>query len=218
LCRSHPGLFPAYGLHPMYLAEHDDADIARVRDVILREGAVAVGECGLDFFVAGLDPDRQRTLFDAQLALARELDLPLIVHARRAVDEVIQRVRRIGGLRGVVHSFSGSMEQAQQLFKLGFHLGIGGPLTYERAQRLRRTVAEMPLEYLLLESDAPDQPNASARGARNEPSAIVEVATVIAALRGVEVQQIAAATTANARRLFALDRFAAVDQVAARES
>src|SRR5690606_28481572 len=129
-------------------------------------------------------PERQRHLFDAQLRLAREFDLPLVLHARRAVDEIILRLRRIGGLRGVVHSFSGSPEQARQLFQLGFHLGIGGPVTYARAQRLRGLVATMPIEHLLLESDAPDQPNASARGSRNEPAAIVEVAGVVAELRG----------------------------------
>ena len=206
LCRGRHDLFAAYGLHPIYLDQHGDNDIDVVRDTILREGAIAIGECGLDFFVAGLDPDRQRRLFDAQLKLAREFELPLILHARRAVDEVILRLRRIGGLRGVVHSFSGSSVQARQLFQLGFHLGIGGPVTYERAQRLRGLIATMPIEHLLLESDAPDQPNASARGARNEPASIIEVAEVIAGLRGVDVATIAAATSANAIRLFRLDQ------------
>ena len=153
-----------------------------------------------------LNPDRQRRLFHAHLKLAREFESPLISHARRAVDEVILRLRRIGGLRGVVHSFSGSSVQARQLFQLGFHLGIGGPVTYERAQRLRGLIATMPIEHLLLESDAPDQPNASARGARNEPASIIEVAEVIAGLRGVDVATIAAATSANAIPLFPLDQ------------
>ncbi|HWT15179.1 MAG TPA: TatD family hydrolase [Patescibacteria group bacterium] len=206
LCRGRDDRFAAYGLHPMYLDRHVDDDIDAVRDTIVREGAVAIGECGLDFYVTGLDPQRQRLLFDAQLRLARELDLPLILHARRAVEEVIQRLRRIGGLRGVVHSFSGSAEQARQLFDLGFHLGIGGPVTYDRAQRLRGIVATMPIAHLLLESDAPDQPNASARGARNEPATIVEVAGVIADLRGEDIAEVAARTTANAIRLFRLDQ------------
>ena len=195
LCRGRHDLFAAYGLHPIYLDQHGDNDIDVVRDTILREGAIAIGECGLDFFVAGLDPDRQRRLFDAQLKLAREFELPLILHARRAVDEVILRQRR-----------SGSSVQARQLFQLGFHLGIGGPVTYERAQRLRGLIATMPIEHLLLESDAPDKPNASARGARNEPASIIEVAEVIAGLRGVDVATIAAATSANAIRLFRLDQ------------
>ena len=207
LCRDRGELFAAYGLHPMYLDQHADSDIDAVRAALAQERAIAVGECGLDFFVAGLDPERQRALFDAQLRLARDFDLALILHARRAVNEVILRLRRIGGLRGVVHSFSGSIEQARQLFQLGFHLGIGGPVTYERAQRLRGLVATMPIEFLLLESDAPDQPNASARGARNEPAAIIDVAQTIAGLRGVDVADIATATTANAIRLFRLDQF-----------
>ena len=212
LCRGRGDRFAAYGLHPLYLDRHRDTDLERIREYLRREGAVAVGECGLDFFVDGLDRERQRQLLDAQLQIACEFDLPLILHARRAVDEVIQRLRRVGGLRGVVHSFSGSIEQAQQLWMLGFHLGIGGPVTYERAQRLRRIVAAMPIEWLLLESDAPDQPNASARGGRNEPASIVEVAAVIAGLRGVDAATIATATSANAVRLFRLDQagFAAV--------
>lgn len=206
LCRGRSDLFAAYGLHPMYLQQHADSDIDWVRDALSREPAVAVGECGLDFYIDNLDPERQRALFDAQLRLAHDADLPLILHARRAVDEVILRLRRVGGLRGVVHSFSGSPEQARQLFQLGFHLGIGGPVTYERAQRLRGIVAHMPIDQLLLESDAPDQPTASARGSRNEPASLVEVATTIAALRGVDVADIAAATTTNAIRLFGLDQ------------
>jgi len=206
LCRGRRDRFAAYGLHPMYLERHRDADLQQIGTFIAREGAVAVGECGLDFFLAGLDRERQCQLFDAQLLIAREFDLPLILHARRAVDEVIRRLRSIGSLRGVVHSFSGSLEQAQQLWTLGFHLGIGGPVTYERAQRLRRIVAAMPIEHLLLESDAPDQPNASARGARNEPASILEVATVIADLRAVDVKIIASASTANAVGLFQLDQ------------
>ena len=206
LCRNRSDLFAAYGLHPMYLTEHRDADLAAVREFATRESVVAIGECGLDFFVEGLDPDHQRDMFNAQLLIARELDLPLILHARRAVDEVILRLRRVGGLRGVVHSFSGSEEQARQLFSLGFMIGIGGPVTYERARRLRGLVATMPIEHLLLESDAPDQPNASKRGARNEPANIVEVAQVIAGLRNIDVAEVAAATTRNARRLFGLNQ------------
>lgn len=207
LARDEADVFPGYGLHPMYLAEHRPEHLEEVRWYLRAGGAVAVGECGLDYFVPGLEPALQREYFVAQVRLAREFDLPLVLHARRAVDEVILRLRRIGGLRGVVHSFSGSGEQARQLFQLGFHLGIGGPVTYERAQRLRGLVATMPIDCLLLESDAPDQPNASARGARNEPAAIADVASAIAGLRGVDVADIAAATSANAVRLFRLDQF-----------
>lgn len=202
LCAADPGLRPAYGLHPMFLDRHQPGDLEELAEWLAREHPAAVGECGLDFFVEGLDPEAQRSYFQRQLELAREFDLPVVLHARRAVDEVIASLRRVGGLRGVVHSWSGSEEQARQLFGLGFHLGIGGPVTFERAQRLRRTVASMPLEWLLLETDAPDQPDAAHRGERNEPARLPNVLAVVAELRGQDPADIAAATSANAERLF----------------
>lgn len=204
VCRQAPGLYPAYGLHPMFLAEHQPGHLSLLREWIERERPCAIGECGLDFFVEGLDAQAQQTYFIGQLELAREFELPVIVHARRAVDTVIAAIRRVGGLRGVVHSFSGSPEQAAQLHRLGFLLGLGGPLTYERAQRLQRLVREMPLEQLLLETDAPDQPDAGIRGQRNEPARLAVIARHVAALRGMELDAVAQATTDNARRLFNL--------------
>lgn len=204
VCAAGSGLYPAYGLHPMYLSSHRDEHLPLLREWIERERPLAVGECGLDYFIEGLDPDRQQHYFEGQLQLAREFDLPVIVHARRAVDAVIAAVRRIGGLRGVVHSYSGSVEQAQQLWRAGFMLGLGGPVTYDRANRLRKLAATMPLEYLLLETDAPDQPDAGIRGQRNEPARITEVLRTIATLRAMEPDDLARATTANAQRLFAL--------------
>ncbi len=204
VCADLPGLWPAYGLHPMYLDAHRPEHLRELRAWIERERPVAVGECGLDYFVEGLDAEAQAFYFDGQLRLAREFDLPVIVHARRAVDAVIAAVRRIGGLRGVVHSFSGSAEQAAQLHRLGFLLGIGGPATYERAARLRGIVAGMPLEQLLLETDSPDQPDAAHRGQRNEPAHLVEVLDAVAALRRMPRDALAAATRDNAARLFNL--------------
>jgi TatD DNase family protein len=205
LCSREHGLYPAYGLHPMYLAEHRPKHLQQLKDWIERERPVAVGECGLDFFVVGLDPESQRTYFQQQLELAHEFDLPLILHARRAVDEVTAAIRRIGNLRGVVHSFSGSIEQAQQLWKLGFCIGLGGPLTYPRAHRLHGIVATMPLEFLLLETDSPDQPLHGHQGQRNEPALLADVCACVAELRGVECAKIAQATTRNCERLFRLD-------------
>lgn len=204
VCAQDAGLFAAYGLHPMYLSEHRPAHLEDLRTWIEREKPVAVGECGLDFFVEGLDAETQQQYFDGQLRLAREFDLPVIVHARRAVDAVIASIRRIGGLRGVVHSFSGSPEQAKQLWQAGFLIGLGGPVTYERAKRLRRVVASMPLEHLLLETDAPDQPDSAIRGQRNEPARLTEVLRTIAQLRGESEEHVAEVTSANAKRLFGL--------------
>lgn len=204
VCQQAPGLYPAYGLHPMFLADHRPEHLGQLREWVERERPCAIGECGLDFFVEGLDAEAQQDYFIGQLKLARDFDLPVIVHARRAVDAVIAAIRRIGGLRGVVHSFPGSPEQAAQLDKLGFLLGLGGPLTYDRAQRLQRLVREMPLEQLLLETDAPDQPDAGIRGQRNEPARLSVISRHVAALRGTDVETVARVTSDNARRLFAL--------------
>lgn len=204
-CARFDGLHAAYGLHPVYLQKHEDRHIGLLREWLVRERPVAVGECGLDYFVDGLDHARQQALFDAQLRLAREFDLPVIVHARHAVDAVIAAVRRIGGLRGVVHSFSGSRQQAELLWRNGFLTGLGGPVTYGRATRLRTLAATMPLEFLLLETDSPDQPDALHRGARNEPARLRVVLDAVASLRGETAESIAQATTENAQRLFALE-------------
>ena len=204
LCTEQRALFPAFGLHPMYLARHAPEHVQALSSWLDAGPAVGIGEIGLDFHVTGLDPRLQRDYFLRQLRLARERQLPVIVHARGALEEVILTLRRIGGLHGVVHSFSGSEQQARQLWQLGFHLGIGGSVTYERAQRLRRIVTQMPIDYLLLESDAPDQPDAEHRGQRNEPACVANVLNCVAALRGESAAAIAAATSANARRLFGL--------------
>jgi TatD DNase family protein len=204
LSASRPGVFPAYGLHPLFIGQHQDAHLDQLSDWLEGHGAIAVGEIGLDFYVEGLDLARQRELFVRQLHIAKEHDVPVIVHARRAFEETIHTLRRIGGLRGVIHSFSGSEEQARQLFELGFHIGIGGPVTYDRANRIRRVVKDMPLPWLLLETDAPDQPCLHHRGERNEPAYMLDVLRTVAELRNEPEADIAAATTANAVGLFRL--------------
>ena len=203
-CAQDPGLFPAYGLHPLLLASHREEHLRELRAWIERERPVAIGECGLDYWVEDLDRDLQSTYFDAQLRIARDFDLPVVVHARRAVDAVIAAIRRVGNLRGVIHSYPGSEQQARQLADLGFLIGIGGPVTYARANRVRRVAASVPIETLLLETDAPDQPNSDRRGERNEPACMTRVLEVIAELRNEDPAVIAAATTRNAERLFAL--------------
>lgn len=204
LCANETGLYPAFGLHPMFLAVHTPQHLDALPEWIAREKPVAIGECGLDFYVPGLDVQVQRMYFRRQLEFACEFALPVIVHARRALDEVIATIRRTGKLTGVVHSFSGSAEQAAQLWKCGFMIGLGGPLTYPRARRLREIVATMPLEFLLLETDSPDQPLHGQQGARNEPARLADVCECVAQLRHADPAAIAAATTANAVRLFAL--------------
>lgn len=204
MCAADAGLFAAYGLHPLLLDQHRPEHLDDLRAWIERERPVAVGECGLDYYVDGLDRDAQQFFLDAQLQLAREHDLPVIVHARRAVEDVIIAIRKVGGLRGVVHSYAGSVEQARQLHDAGFLLGFGGPATYPGANRIRKVVAAIPLEQILLETDSPDQPLHGHQGERNDPSRLPGVLAAVAEIRGEEESVIAAATTRNAERLFSL--------------
>lgn len=207
LCTSQAGLHAAYGLHPLYLAEHTQQHLTDLADFIQenRLQVIAVGECGLDFFLPDLDVQRQTEFFSAQLKLAKQFDLPVIIHARRSVDAVLSCIRRVGGLRGVVHSFAGSLQQAVQLIAQGFYLGVGGTLTYERAQRLRYVLKTVPLEFLLLETDAPDQPDSQWRGQRNTPLRLPVIAEALAELRSCSVESIAKVTTTNAQNLFGIN-------------
>lgn len=204
VCAMDTGLHAAYGLHPVFLDQDSRHGIEQLPLWLQAEQPCAVGECGLDFHVPGLDRERQQWVFEAQLEIAHATGLPVVVHALRAVEQVLLVLRRFPGLRGVVHSFSGSPQQAQQLWDRGFLVGLGGPVTYPRARRLRRMAATMPLEFLLLESDAPDQPDALHRGQRNEPARLLQVLQAIAELRGEDPAEIAARTSENARLLFKL--------------
>ena len=204
IAASYPGLYPSYGLHPVWLAAHRPEHLDQLADWLTRERPVAIGECGLDYFRPDLDPNLQAEYFAGQLRLARRHDLPVVIHARHAVDHVIQQVRRFAGVRGMVHSFSGSVDQARRLLDLGILLSFGGPLTYERATRLRGLMKVLPLDGVLLETDAPDQPPSAHPGQRNEPAYLTEILACVAALRNADPAEIAAATAANARRLFKL--------------
>lgn len=204
VAESRQGLFAAYGLHPMFISEHQPGDLEKLSAWIAQEHPIAVGECGLDFFIKDLDTGTQIEYFLAQLELARDFGLPVIVHARRALNDTMKYLRRYPGLRGVIHSFSGSLQQAEQLFSMGFCIGLGGPLTYDRAKRLRKVATYLPIEAILIETDAPDQPGSSHRGSRNEPAYLNEVATTLATLRDTDLQTIARLTSDNTRELFAL--------------
>ncbi len=205
ICQQFVGLYPSYGLHPMYLSMHKFEHIRRLREWIQSEQICAVGECGLDFFMDDPQPELQRYYFVEQLKLARDFNLPVILHARKALEEVIQLIKQTGVTGGVVHSFSGSESQAEQLFKLNFCLGIGGPITYARANRLRNIVEKMPIEFLLLETDSPDQPLFGFQGERNDPTRLLIIAETVASLRGESLNDLAQKTTQNAMRMFAIN-------------
>ncbi len=199
--------YAALGLHPCFLNHHSlKTDIERLESLLrTHSNIVAVGECGLDLFIENPQLEQQLQLFDAQLELAKQFELPVILHVRRSVDLVLKSLRRHQlKAGGVAHAFSGSIQQAQEFAKLGFKIGIGGSITYERAQRLRKVVVEIPLTEILLETDAPDMPLNGFQGEPNRPSRVKLVAECLAQLRGISVEEVAEQTTANAKQLFGL--------------
>ena len=202
LCRTHPGLHATYGLHPMFLADHQPAHLEELSRWVEREQPVAIGECGLDFYIPDPQPEQQQIYFESQLNLARDVGLPVIIHARRSVEEVINTLRRYPGLRGVLHSYSGSEQQAQRLIDMGFYLSFGGTITYQRAKRLHHLVTKLPLDAILLETDAPDQPGDQHRGERNEPAYLPDVLQAVCQLRNLSPETVAKQTRENTRRLF----------------
>jgi len=201
VCRDFVGCFPAYGIHPMYVERTVDADLDALRATLAREPAVAVGEIGLDRFVEPRDDARQEFLFVEQLRIAREFDLPVILHVRRAIDPILKQLRRIQVAGGIAHAFNGSRQQADEFIKLGFVLGFGGAMTYPRAARIRELAATLPLAAIVLETDAPDIAPAWRVGVRNTPDQLSRIAGELAALRDVAVADVAAATSCNARRV-----------------
>lgn len=192
----------AYGLHPMFLSQHRDKDIDALDSWLQKHQCVAIGECGLDFYIRDTDKNRQIELFTAQLKLASKYALPVIIHARKSVDIVLKYLRQHPDVKGVIHSFSGSLQQAEYCIKQGFLLGFGGPVSYPRATKLQQLVKDLPIESIVLETDAPDQPDCLHRGERNEPGNLKEIARVIADLRHMMLAELAQVTTENARQLF----------------
>ena len=198
LCEKFPGCFPAYGIHPMYVDDANEADLVTLRDYLSTDKAVAIGEIGLDFYIEHYDQARQEHFLVEQLKLAREFDLPVLLHIRRAQDTVLKHLRRIKVRGGIAHAFAGSRSQAEEFIKLGFKLGFGGAATYPRATRLRELAATLPPECIVLETDAPDmQPEFVERGQPNKPEYLRRIAQTVAELRGISPQEIARITTEN---------------------
>ena len=198
------GCVAAYGIHPLYVTAAREGDIAILREWLARERPVAVGEIGLDFFVPEIDPARQEWFFAEQLKLAREFDLPVILHVRRAIDAVLWHLRRAGVRGGIAHAFNGSRQQADEFIRLGFALGFGGAATFAGSTRIRALFAALPAGAIVLETDAPDIPPAWLGGGRNAPAELARICTELAALRDTAPEALAATTAANARRVLGL--------------
>lgn len=204
-CARYPGCLPAWGLHPMYLHVHRPEHLADLRAQIEAQRPVAVGEIGLDFFVRDLDPAAQEYFLVEQLKIAKDHDLPVLLHCRKANDELLKLLRRFRLRGGIAHAFNGSPQQANEFIKLGFKLGFGGAFTWPRANNLRRLAVDLPLDAIVLETDSPDIPPVWIGRGRNAPGELPRIAATLAELRGVDVDTVAATTTRNARELFRLD-------------
>jgi TatD DNase family protein len=203
-CRRYPGCLPAWGLHPIYLDAHRPEDLAALRRQVEDWRPVAIGEIGLDLFVPGLDPAGQEGYFVEQLKLARDSDLPVLLHCRRANDPILKNLRRFKVKGGIAHAFNGSMQQANQFIKLGFKLGFGGAFTWQRASNLRMLARELPLESIVLETDSPDIPPEWVGRGRNEPAELRRIAEALAALRRIDSEEVARVTTENAQQVLGL--------------
>jgi TatD DNase family protein len=197
-------LHASYGLHPVYIEEHRAADLDALKNYIAAERPLAVGEIGLDYYLEHLDRGRQKEFFVAQLEIARQAGLPVILHARKAHHDILACLKQARVCGGVCHAFNGSLQQAHEYLDLGFKLGFGGMLTFERSSNLRRLAAELPLEAIVLETDAPDMSGALHVGQRNSPEYLPEVLAALAAIRQAPAEEIAAQTTKNAAMLFKL--------------
>ncbi|HDR2526927.1 TatD family hydrolase [Enterobacter ludwigii] len=207
LSRRHQALYAALGLHPIMIEHHLDEHIDALDAIVQTAGdkLVAIGEIGLDLYRDDPQFARQQTILDAQLRLAKRHDLPVILHSRRTHDKLAMQLKRIDlPRRGVVHGFSGSLQQAQRFIALGYKIGVGGTITYPRASKTRDVMAQLPLEALLLETDAPDMPLNGFQGQPNRPEQAARVFDALCELREEPEEVIAHALLENTRAVFGI--------------
>ncbi|MEE3157777.1 MAG: TatD family hydrolase [Pseudomonadota bacterium] len=207
LCRQHTNLYAAFGLHPMFMAEHAAEHVAALQQCLAERledaRCCAVGEFGLDYWDKNADRAAQQQLFEAQLQLAVEYQLPSLLHVRKAHADVIATLKRYRPARGgIIHAFSGSPEEAREYHKLGFKLGLGGAATWPQATRLRQTIAQLPGEQLVLETDSPDMAPSFHAHQRNSPALLPQIAAQLAALRGESAAEFSARCWQNSCELF----------------
>ncbi|MDH5573117.1 MAG: TatD family hydrolase [Gammaproteobacteria bacterium] len=205
LCQQQTGLYPALGLHPVYIDKHQDSDLQQLEQYLADHQLCAIGEIGLDYFVEALDKQRQLQVFEAQLAIACNANLPVVLHVRKAHDQVLAILKKYKLSGGFAHAFNGSLQQAQQYIDLGFKLGFGGTLTFERSSKIRARAKDLPLAAIVLETDAPDMVVAAHKGERNSPEYIIDSLEALAELRGMSKDEIARQTTANAQEVLRLN-------------
>lgn len=199
IARTHDEVFPAFGLHPFFMQDHTPKHIEQLASVLSQGTAIAVGEFGLDYQLDSYDIAAQQYYFNAQMDLAKQFKLPVILHVRKAHDDVIKYLKTNKFEHGgIVHAFSGSLPQALMYIRLGFKLGFGGAVTYDRAKKQHALIKELPLRAIVLETDAPDMPPSFVhRGQANAPKYLPIIAQYIAKVRGIDIEELAEAVLHN---------------------
>lgn len=196
----------ALGIHPVFVPQAEESDLAALRETVVLAMAdprfVAIGEIGLDFFIPALTTpalrEKQEFFYAEQLKIARDFGLPVLLHVRKSQDSILKHLRRIKVSGGIAHAYNGSFQQAQTFIELGFKLGFGGAMTYTRALQIRRLATTLPIEAIVLETDAPDMSPAWLHPQRNSPEQLPRIGRTLAELRGISVEAVAQLTAANA--------------------
>ena len=215
LCSQYQQTHLALGMHPMFIDEHQPQHLNELDAAVQNNAPIAIGEIGLDYFQAKpnelqgkrntseeLQREKQRLFFTKQLIIANHHQLPLIIHNRKAHDDCLHLLTQTSSLGGIIHAFNGSIQQAEKYIELGFLLGFGGMLTFERSSKLRKLVKDIPLSSIVLETDAPDMTVAQHKGERNSPEFVTYVLNEVANIKQVSTTEVAQSTNENVRRVF----------------
>jgi len=204
LCQTDHRLHLALGLHPIFIDHHQPQHLIELDTLVSQHPAVAIGEIGLDYYLKELDREKQRIFFNKQLIIAKQHQLPAIIHVRKAHDDCIKELQQVDITGGIIHNFSGSIQHAHKYIDMGFKLGFGGMLTFERSRVIRNLAKQIPLDAIVLETDAPDLTVHAHKGGRNSPEYLPFVLQSLAALKMQPESDVAKITSRNARHVLGL--------------
>ena len=202
ISKTHTTLYPTLGLHPVFINRHNESDLEKLDELAEQCSPLAIGEIGLDFFITDTDKIKQKHFFEEQLLIAKKHQLPVVLHVRKAHDDVLSHLKDKDLPGGTCHAFNGSYEQAKRYIDLGFKLGFGGTLTFPNARKIHQLAKQIPLESIVLETDAPDMSGYAHQGQRNQPDYITDALTALSAIKQVSPEQVADQTSLNARQVF----------------
>lgn len=210
LTRNYPFIYGTAGVHPSETAELDEEKFQRLKEIVREPKIVAVGEIGLDYYWEKPAHDIQKNWFERQLELAREVNLPVVIHSREAAKDTLEimKAAKAGDMGGVIHCFSYGKDMAREYLDMGFFLGIGGVLTFKNAKKLREVVEYAPMDQLVLETDSPYMAPEPNRGKRNTSANLPYVVNMMAEIKGLSPEDVIAATEKNARRLYRMEHYA----------